>query len=323
MKNTFLAILVLASSTAFAQDAKLTLTSDVWPPFTNVEGEKAISFDIVREALNRMDIRSEFIVTEFDSVLAGIDNGTFNGSAALWKSKQREEELIFSNAYLQNQLILVGKKGSDPNVASLAELKGKRIGLVEGYAYDEAFQTDGSVEIVYGETDQENLERLLSGEIDFMMADNLLIQYSLKYETNDISSLLEFAKAPLINKPLYFALSKTTPDAGAIMERFNNEIKNMLADGSYNALLEMNWVRADVDGDGTLELIFTGTEAGVAPPTNVYSIIHNGNNESADEYYINGNLYANWDDVPQDIKVEEANPIIRPTVAPSNALIHF
>ena len=302
MKNIFITLLVFSISNAFSQEAKLTLASDVWPPFTNTEGERSISNDIVKEALSRININTEFIITDFDSVLAGIDDGKYNGSAALWKSKQREEKLIFSNAYLQNQLILLGRKGSNPNIASLSELKGKRIGLVEDYAYDEALQTENSFDIVYGENDQENLERLLSGEIDFMIVDNLLIQYLLKYEVNDIDNLLEFAKVPLIPKPLYFAIRKDIPNAEGIITRFNEEIKGMITDGSYNKILELNWIRADVDGNGTMALIFSGDVAGVTPPEMVYDIINTESSDSVNDYYINGTLYASWDDVPEDYK---------------------
>ena len=41
-------------------------------------------------------------------------------------------KVLFSKPYLENQLILVGNKGSNPNVSSFSELKGKRIGVVKG-----------------------------------------------------------------------------------------------------------------------------------------------------------------------------------------------
>ena len=50
----------------------------------------------------------------------------------------RERVLIYSEPYLENRLILVGRQGSDVSVTSLAALAGNRIALVAGYAYGEA-----------------------------------------------------------------------------------------------------------------------------------------------------------------------------------------
>lgn len=322
MKNIFIAMLIFASSNAFCQQVKLTLASDVWPPFTNVEGKKAFSLDIVKEALKRSNIKSEVIITDFDSVISGIEEGKFNGSAAFWKSKKREKKLLYSDAYLENQLILVGKKGSNPNVSSLSELKGKRIGIVKGYAYLDSLQTANNINFIYGESDQENLESLLSNKIDFMLVDNLLIQYLLNHEINDISSILAFGSVPLITKPLYFAISKKTPNAEAIIASFNDQIKKMIADGSYNKLLALDWIRADVDGDGTFELVFSGKDAGVKPPEHVYDLVPTEKNV-ATKYYINNQFYASWDKVPKKYKATKPKLNIPKTEDPNDWKITF
>lgn len=323
MKHTFITALLLMGPAALAQDAKLVLASDVWPPFTDEQGQRSISFDLVGAALERMGIGSTFVVTEFDSVLIGLQQGRYNGSAALWKSTEREAELLFSNAYLQNQLILLGRKGSDPNVTSLSALEGSRIGLVQGYAYDAVLKAKGRNEIVYGATDQENLERLLAGSIDYMLVDRLRMEYLLKYETNDVSALLEFARVPILYQPLHFAIRRDTPNAAAIITGFNNEIRKMIADGSYNRILELNWVRADVDGNGTLELIYTGNEVGVEPPLYVYDIHDAQPGSAPDDYYVNGNLYATWAEIPEAYKVARPDPVVPPAFVPNDGIIKF
>ena len=156
------------------------------------------------------------------------------------------------------ELIIIGKKGSNPNV-SFSELKGKLVGIVSEYAYLDNLNDDKNINFVYGKSDQENLENLLSNKIDFMMVDNLLIQYLLNHELSNLSNTLEIGSVTLITKPLYFALSKKTPNAEKIIKGFNEQIKKMIADGTYNKLLELNWIVADVDGDGTFELVFNSS----------------------------------------------------------------
>jgi len=49
---------------------------------------------------------------------------------------------------------------------------------------------------------------------------------------------------------LLFVLRKDLKDAATIIKRFNSELRGMLADGSYNRLLGLNWVQGDAEGDG-------------------------------------------------------------------------
>lgn len=313
MIRLFLLLFLSFSMATQAQERTLKLSSDVWPPFTNVEDEKAIALDIVRTALERVNITTDYDIQEFTEVIEGINNGLYDGSAALWFSEERAESLLFSEPYLQNQLILVGRKGSDVNVSSVLELGNTRIGIVENYAYGKAEAPN--VEFIKGRSDQQNLERLLTKKVDYIVVDALLIQYMLKYQINDVSEYLEIASTPLRTKTLHFGLSKKVKDAEQIMVQFNEEIEKMVADGTYHDILELNWIRMDVDGDGKYELVLDGDQAGLAPPNSSYDMFYNESDTNNNRYYINGQVYENWEDVPDDIKVPmpEMEPAYRNT----------
>lgn len=292
-----------------AQKDHLILASDVWPPFTNVEDEKSIAMDIVKSALRNMDISVQFDIIRFGDVMSGIEASTYDGSAALWINDKRKESLVFSDAYLNNQLILVGRSDSDVSAKSFSEIAGKSIGLVENYSYgDDVFKAN-SITVVNGKSDQQNLERLLAKKVDYILVDALLIQYLLNYQVNDVSNFLEIGQSPLIVKSLHFAIDRKIENADEIIAQFNKEIKAMIVDGSYHEILELNWIRADIDGDGKMELVLNGNQAGELPPATVYGVQpdQNMNNEG---YYINGKHYSSWDQVPSDVKVAMPKPEI-------------
>jgi ABC-type amino acid transport substrate-binding protein len=308
MKKSLLFFLIAHSLEGFSQTTELILASDVWPPFTNVEQEKSFAIDLVKEALNRINIRPSFEILLFDEVIAGIDAGKFDGSAALWISAERKKKYYFSSPYLQNQLVLVGRKGSDVSALSASELTGKRIGIVENYAYGDDNDAIKSIVFVKGKSDQENLERLLSGKIDYMLVDALLIQYLLKFQVNDVTEFLEIADKPILVKSLHFALRKETPEGKNIIARFDEQIKQMISDGTYHRILELNWIRTDVDGDGKLELVLDGKQAGIEEPTNSYDVFAGQTDRGQDDlnrYYIDGKLYNNWEDVPAEYKQKQ------------------
>jgi ABC-type amino acid transport substrate-binding protein len=305
MKYCLTAIITFFTLIAFAQSEALKLASDVWPPFTNVKNEKAFALDLVKEALARTGRQVEFTILEFDEVILKIDAGEFDGSAALWISDERKKKYFFSDPYLHNQLILVGNKGSDVSAVSFEKLAGKRIGVVENYAYGTGF-SDANVIMVKGASDQQNLERLLSGKVDYMLVDDLLIQYLLKYQVNDVREFLEVAENPILVKSLHFAVRRDLKNAEKIVNEFNGEIGEMIADGTYNKILELSWVRADVDGDGSLELILSGNAAGTSPPQDTYNLRSGSivEKQQQDRFYINGKFYNNWEQVPEEYKKE-------------------
>ncbi len=306
MSKRFLCLFLLLNISLFAQQKELKLAADVWPPFTNVEEEKSILTDLVNEALTRIDVKSSVSIIEFTKVLSEIESGKLDGSPALWISEERKEKYYFSKPYLHNQLVLVGRKGSNVSQESFDELKGKKIGLVDNYAYG-AFGTDNDIIVVSDISNQKNLENLLSDKIDYMLVDALLIQYMLKYQLNDVTQHLAIGQKPLLIKPLHFALGKNVENAEEILDKFDQEIEKMVADESFNRILELNWIKADVDGDGVMELVLGSNMAGTEAPKNIYGLMMDNSYKEKNgptRYYVDGKLYEDWDNVPKSYKLD-------------------
>jgi len=313
MKKSILFLSIIFTIFTNAQERELKLAADIWPLFTNVEGEKSILTDLVKEALSRMETNATIEMKEFSDVLSMINSGEFDGSPALWISDKRKEKYFFSEPYLYNQLILVGKKGSDVSASSFDELGGKKIGVIKNYAYGDLSQYK-EVTFVSDISNQMNLENLLSNKIDYMLVDALLIQYMLKHQFNDVTQHLAIAQKPLLVKSLHFALGKNVENAEEILNEFDQKIEDMMADESFNRILELNWVKADVDGDGKMELVLGSNKAGTEAPQNIYGLMMDNSYKEKNgpaRYYVDGKLYEDWDNVPKSYKldlVEDTTP---------------
>ncbi|WP_019671012.1 substrate-binding periplasmic protein [Eudoraea adriatica] len=304
MKNFLLVLLTIPSIFLYSQQ-HIKLASDIYPPFTDVDSEKGFALELVKEALKRGDVQTEQTITGFSKVMDGINTGIYDGSAALWKTEDRENYLLYSEPYLENRLVLVGRKGSDVSAKSLSELKDKRIAIISGYAYGTSVYTSLDVIIIPGKSHQENLEKLLTFKTDYMLVDELLISYLLNYQMNDISRFLEIGKEAFMVQPLHLAILKDKPDTRKIIEDFNSNIKNMMADGTYNKILELNWIQSDVDGDGVHELVLLGDKAGTEAPANYYRLMtKTAMTENSERYYINGEVYEGWQVVPARYKTD-------------------
>jgi polar amino acid transport system substrate-binding protein len=298
--------------------------STPWPPFTNETGQPRFALDLVEAAFGRIGVSSNTTIVaapEFTSSLLG---GRFDGSAAAWKDPERERVLLFSQPYLENRLILVSKRGGDVSATTFAALKGKRIAIVEGYSYGEAVDNSGPT-FVRTHTEEESLAQLLSGAVDYTLMDELVVRYLTSHYPKEAQSRLQLATTPIVTRQLFLAIRKDLPDAESIITRFNAQIRGMITDHTYHRLLHLDWINADVDGDGVAELVPQNDRLGKEAPRQAYSIStttskleSSQQSSSKPRFYVGGNLYTDWASVPNSYKVSDPK---RPDPSRSTASI--
>jgi ABC-type amino acid transport substrate-binding protein len=287
---------------------EIRLASVPWAPFSDQPGQPRVAIALVYEALSRSGYEVKTTILPDGSLTPVLRDGGYDGSPAIWRDSEREDFLLFSHPILENRLVVVGRKGTNVRALSLGELEGARIALVAGYSYGEAVSSATGPVFVEGEDHQQNLERLLSGEVDYMLIDELVIQAVLQHQSDEAEKFLEIGTVAMVRRPLHFAVRKDFPGAERLVARFDEEIQAMLRDGTYNRLLGLNWIRADADGDGHLELILGGDAAGTKPPTGGYEIPARPGGDRKfvafpERYWIDGQAYSDWDQVPERYKV--------------------
>ena len=300
-----LAVVALAASAS--EPRELKLGSDEWPPFTGSVEQQRAALDLVHTALDRAGIAAATTIHDWKKVEIDIRRGDLDGSAAMWRDEIREKHLLFSAPYLENRLILIGARDSDVTAARMAELAGKRVAAVGHYAYGEDIQNAQGVLFVASHNDQDSLDKLLAGDVDYILVDELVAQHLVTYQPDEAAANLEIGMKPLARRTLHFAIRRDIPNADKIIARFNAEIPKLQADGTYARILNVGWIRVDVDGDGLYELVPFGESVGQMPPGRVYDVF--GELPEADEpdekqrVLIGGDIYKGWDAIPDRYKL--------------------
>jgi polar amino acid transport system substrate-binding protein len=291
----------------------LRLVSTVWPPFTNAAGEARFALDLVGEALKRIGVTSETTLVEDAHFTSSLLTGAYDGSAAAWKDAERDRVLLFSEPYLENRLILVGRRGSNVTATTLAALAGKRVVVVGGYSYGDAVRAGSGPTFLLSRSEEDSLAKLLAGDADYTLMDELVVQYIMRNYAQQARDRLQVGATPLVRRSLHLAIRRERPDAVSVINRFNAELRRMIADRTYHRLLHVDWLRADVDGDGRPELVSRSDQAGLAPPTATYDLFLStpakpaAPTPSGPRFYLGGNIYENWASVPKNYKVPESN----------------
>lgn len=303
---SFIAVPIMAA----AQAPRLQFVSTPWSPFTNAAGQPRYALDLVGDALKRAGIIAETVIVDEASLTPSLLSGEFDGSAALWKDTERERALLYSQPYLENRLILVGRRGSDVSAASLSDLAGRRIALIAGYAYGEAAETKDGPIFVPSHSKEDSVAKLLNGEVDYTLMDDLVIQYLVRHHEEEARTRLDFGPTPLITRSLHLAVSRSHPDAESIISRFNTVVVGMMVDGSYHRLLHLDWIDADVDGDGLREFVPHDDQAGPDEPERPYALFRATGTAYAEpdkkrRFYLGGKIYEGWSTVPAHYKAPD------------------
>jgi polar amino acid transport system substrate-binding protein len=303
--------LIALSLVASAQTTELRLVSTAWAPFTNPPGQPRFALDLVEAALGRINVKGNTTMVEATQFTSALLSGKFDGSGAAWKDAERERVLLFSQPYLENRLILVARSGSDVSAGKLADLAGKRVAIVEGYAYGEDIDRSGAT-LVRSRTEEDSIRQLLDGKVDYTLIDDLVVQYIIKAYPEEARTRLEIGSTPLLVRPLHLAINRSLPDADSIISRFNAQLRGMITDRTYHRMLHVDWIQADVDGDGVPEYVPQSDRAGRAEPQRAYNLFFTEPDRATTprpivkgRFLIGGSIYDGWTAVPDRFKVED------------------
>ncbi|MFC6666073.1 transporter substrate-binding domain-containing protein [Deinococcus radiopugnans] len=185
------ALLLAAATSSHAQPAP-TLTKGVlkiavegtYAPFTFKDDKGNLTgfdVDVARALAARLGLKPEFVLTEWSGILAGLQAGKYDVIInQVGITAERQKSIGFSDAYVYSrpQIAVHSTKGQD--YKTLADLKGKRVGVGLGTVFEKDLRDAGGITVVTYPGTPEYLADLASGRLDAIYNDRLLIGYLAK-----------------------------------------------------------------------------------------------------------------------------------------------
>jgi len=215
---------------------ELSMTASIWPPYVYEERRSnGFLVALVSDALNRAGYQANMVVEPWPKALESTQNGDYDVYCGIWYTDDRAETLTFSEPFIDNQIIFAKRSDRDFKFENRTDLNDLRIGIVDDYAYsDKGYDTTG-IEIAEAGSVEENVKRLVAGDIDLILADRRVVFY-------EVDELVAAKKITVLPKPvntrgLRIAVSKKRTDHREIIAAFDKAITAMKADGSYNTIL--------------------------------------------------------------------------------------
>lgn len=234
----FLSLLTVHGLSYAEQVKDLRVTASPWSPYVSRDlPGHGLAVSVATAALQRAGYSSSFSLLQWPRDLEGTRLGEYDMITSVWFTEERARDLVFSDPIFENRIKLMVRNDSDIKISNPEALKGYRVGLVEDYAYTQGAYVNLPIEIVKSATVEENLQRLLSGDIDIAVTDEQVALYTLNNKIPGGIRRIRFARDALTTRQLKIAVSRKRADAERIVSDFNAALQQMKEDGAYLDIL--------------------------------------------------------------------------------------
>jgi len=232
----WLLCLVITASTAAAEEVQLK--ANISPPYADEKlPERGLAIELVEHIFSATDYRANIEIGNWSRMLEGAEIGIYSGLATAWYSPERSKELLFSDPYLDSEIIIVKLRNRRANIHSPADLSGWRLGIRADYAYGVDFSAIPDIRLVEENYLIQNLLNLLNGSVDFVVGDKRTVIMQIDQYLGDRKHQVELIRIGLPHRSRHIAISRDLPGHEKLVNEFNQALKSVKQDGSHDAII--------------------------------------------------------------------------------------
>ena len=253
MKRPLIAGMLLALSLSTPVLAKEWTTVRVgtdatYPPFESVDPSGKIfgfEIDYANELCARMKVTCTFQNQDWDGIIPALLGGKFDAViSSMNETPARAKRVLFSDVYYATPPVWVTTMGNKSDDVSPAALKGKMIGTQSSTtfaSYLEKYYKGFDVKLYPG--GDEPLADLASGRLDYVVLDLLVTEKFMEKTPGCCRIVSKIDRDPeVFGAGVGVAMR---PDETELKDMFNKAIKEVAADGTFDAL-QKKYFKVDI-----------------------------------------------------------------------------
>lgn len=214
-----------------------------YPPF-NYKDQKTgqlagYDVDVARLLAAKLGVKVEFVSSEWASILAGLSANKYDVIISqVGINPKREQAFDFSTPYIYSMPQLIVRKDEKAVYTSLADLKGKKLGVGQGSVYEQQAKAVPGIDVRSYAAAPDTMSDLASGRLDAALNDSLMSAYLLKISKLPIKAGAQVGAVERMGIPFH----KGNPEFKAAL---NKALADVAADGSLKAI-SIKWFGTDV-----------------------------------------------------------------------------
>ncbi len=229
-------LLVLPSQRVLAAET-ITITNGEWPPYLSDQLQHSgFVSHIVSDAFKLKSVNVNYKFRPWKRAFEEARNGTAHGSVVWSKTKEREQDFLFSDPVIIGKSVLFHLKDKKVDWNRPEDLAKYKIGGTLGYKY--SFEHLSNIVIERVTSDELNFRKLLWKRIDLFPSDKDAGYVILnKHFTQQEITQITYHPLPYDQTSYSLMLSKKHPNSKHLLALFNAGLKELKASGKYSQII--------------------------------------------------------------------------------------
>ena len=244
LRFSSLFVLCLASLSLSAQAQNLSqkqetvlLAATEWPPYTSKHlPDQGVAAEVVIAAFKQSGLEVELQIYPWARGQAMVRSGHLHGLGIAWFTEQRNREMLYSDPFLKTEIVLIKNRHDFQDYSRVENRQGKHFAVLRGYGYMDLVPKE-QVRISTLADLEQSLQMLAAGRVDLTLEEKLNAHYRLAKLPFDTQQKIEFVEPALQVKDLFITISRQHPRHKAIIQAFNQGLKQLIASGEYREIL--------------------------------------------------------------------------------------
>ncbi len=228
------------SRTAIASERLRFTVGDFPPYFKESLPDKGVIAAVVKAAMAAAGVEVEFVFLPWARALEYAKQGTSAGSPGWTSTPEREVDFLFSKPFVNCQDGVFYLKENPIAYSSVADFRGRRIGVVNGLTYGKEFadaQSRQEFQTEIAPASENLMQMLLRGRTDAIIVNQSVGAQLLSTMPKEETSRIEMSTTPFLLKPWRLAVGKKNPDAQKIIAMFDEGLLRIQRNGTYRRLM--------------------------------------------------------------------------------------
>jgi polar amino acid transport system substrate-binding protein len=208
------------------------------PPYADSKlPEQGLALELVSHIMKRAGYETDISIEIWSRAMEGVRIGLYDALATAWYSEERSKDFLFSEPYLESQLIMVKLRSDTYPYSELAELEGRRLGVRSDYAYGVDFSAIPRLKLVEENHLIQNLLNLLNGSVDVVIGDQRTMALQLNEYLQQQRHRFQVLPIELPSRARHVAASRALAGSEKMVADFNRALAEVKKDGTHAAIV--------------------------------------------------------------------------------------
>ena len=208
------------------------------PPFMFAKDGKPAGVypALIAAAMSKAGVAITMEAKPWKRALSEIDEGK-SGIGGIYKNNERAQKYDFSEPILTENTAVYFNKSKPIDFKTVADLNGKKVGVIRGWSYGDAFDAArkaGTISTEETSSDYSNLMMLAKGRVDAVLAIEEAGEAAIAAAN---LADIEQGKTFLASNKVHLAFAKSAKQTDTL-GRFNKAIAAMKQDGSLDKIVQ-------------------------------------------------------------------------------------